>query len=336
MKKLFIFLSIFILFTIDTLAYVDFDELPQDGTYAFTDDFTDVKLKKNYVIWETPRELAIVTSDSDIYIYEHALSYYLGCKGQNCKEVIAYKYQKNSKGQYVYSSKSDKYIIKYNMNTERMQKVWSTSDKVSYKLIFTDLTTYYSNNPIKEKYTNFDLPKKELPRIHKNKLVGKRDVLDDIAKGFDSLFGGLGRWFNDLFNILDNIKESILSIPQLIIDGILDGLKALFIPSDNFFKEKFDNFNSKIANAFNLDISKFNVLNSGSKELDSFTFDYMNTKVTLLDKEKLNKGLELVRPYIQGFFYLLILLYNLNQFLSLFGQSKSTEGGSTSDSWINN
>lgn len=320
MKKLIIFISIFFMFTINIFAYVDFGDLGQHGTYQFIDDFSDVKLLKNYVVWETDNELAIVTSDGDIYIYEYALTYYLGCRGDKCKDIVVYKYLKNSQGQYLFQSKSDKYAIRYNMNTNLMQKVWSTTEKVSYSQIFTNLKTYYSNNPIKEKYTNFDMPKRVLPSKFKSKLVPKGDILEDISKGLDGLLGGIGGYFNSLFSWLGDILESIKNIPNAIIDGLTSLLQSLFIPSDNFFKDIFTNFQNKFNDIFNIK-SNFLDFDIRSHSIDDSNFTLVTQWGTfkIIDTSFIDKGIKVVRPYLRGFFGFLIAVYNFNQFATFIG-----------------
>lgn len=320
MKKIIIFISIFLLFTTTTLAYVDFTELGQEGTYAFVDDFSDIKLKKNYAIWETDKELAIVTSDGDIYIYEHALTYYLGCKGEKCKEVVAYKYAKNSKGQYTYQSKSDRYAIRYTSSNSIMQKVWSSTESINYKEIFTNLKTYYSNNPIKESYLNFNMPKKVLPTKFKSKLGTKGDILEDISKGIDGLLGGIGGYFNSLFSWLGDILESIKNIPNAIIDGMTSLLQSLFIPSDNFFKDIFTNFQNKFNDIFNIK-SNFLDFDIRSHSIDDSNFTLVTQWGTfkIIDTSFIDKGIKVVRPYLRGFFGFLIAVYNFNQFASFIG-----------------
>lgn len=61
-------------------------------------------------------------------------------------------------------------------------------------------------------------------------------------EGLSDVTSGIKSSITSVFNIIKNIYDFIVSIPQLIIDGITEVLKTLFIPQNNYFNEKITNF----------------------------------------------------------------------------------------------
>lgn len=66
----------------------------------------------------------------------------------------------------------------------------------------------------------------------------------------------------------------------------------------------------------------------GSGNVDgSFTLHGVGTFTqTFADMSFLGDGIEYFRPYIRGFFVLLLLFYNLDEFLSFIGLGRATRG----------
>jgi len=126
--------------------------------------------------------------------------------------------------------------------------------------------------------------------------------------------------------------EFIKSIPPLI----LDGLKALFIPSDGEIEGVID----EIKTAFNdkLGVGQWSVDSAFGAEKameDSTTtlqFGGYTFTVKLIDWSYVKNALGKFRPYIRGFLAFLLCLYSTNQFLGLIGQpTLSTIGSSVPD-----
>lgn len=61
-------------------------------------------------------------------------------------------------------------------------------------------------------------------------------------EGLSDVTSGIKNSITSVFNIIKNIYDFIVSIPQLIIEGITEVLKTLFIPENNYFNEKITNF----------------------------------------------------------------------------------------------
>lgn len=108
---------------------------------------------------------------------------------------------------------------------------------------------------------------------------GLDDIEDSIDKGFDSIQGEISGGSGDVVDAVDGVKDSVDSVGddivqwgQNIVTGItngvtniqntiveqtevlgnfiLDGLKSLFIPSEGYFKDLFDDLNEFFSDVF--------------------------------------------------------------------------------------
>ena len=108
---------------------------------------------------------------------------------------------------------------------------------------------------------------------------GLDDIEDSIDKGFDSIQGEISSGSDEVVDAVDGVKDSVDSVGddivqwgQNIVTGItegvtniqetiveqtetlgnfiLDGLKSLFIPSEGYFKELFDDLNEFFSDVF--------------------------------------------------------------------------------------
>jgi hypothetical protein len=55
---------------------------------------------------------------------------------------------------------------------------------------------------------------------------------------------------------------------------------------------------------------------------------------TIIDTSTYKKVIKEIRPYIRGFLALLLVLFNVNQFLALIGQSPISLTGKVGDSYV--
>ena len=107
----------------------------------------------------------------------------------------------------------------------------------------------------------------------------------------------------------------------MIVDGISDLLKSLFIPNENFFINKFNDLKNKFSSAFNIPVNVFDGLGGSSSNISSSDFVLETEWGTfkLLDFSHLDSAIVKVKPIFRAFFNFLLILYNFNQFLSLIG-----------------
>lgn len=120
--------------------------------------------------------------------------------------------------------------------------------------------------------------------------------------------------FNAFSDTLGKIVDGILSIPEAVGEFI----KNLFVPKDGEMDKALD----KLKSAFGGLLYSYELtsLATGSKEFGDITCTLYGKKVTILDASLVLKGVGFFRSIIRGFIALLLVLFNVNQFLGFIGQ----------------
>lgn len=150
---------------------------------------------------------------------------------------------------------------------------------------------------------------------------------DDTTNNEDSIDSGtLWGWLSGLADKLTSVVENIKALPGLIIDGILNGLREIFIPDtvelENTLDAMVDNIGSQLGVQFNT----LDRLYEREAAPEDVNIDYnlpgvgvLNLKI--LDTDFLIDGVAMMRPYIRGFMVLLLVLFNWSQVLSFIDQN---------------
>lgn len=118
--------------------------------------------------------------------------------------------------------------------------------------------------------------------------------------------------------------NAIISIPQKIIELLVEALKSLFIPKDGFFTSNFNDFKDKISIklGFATYVEMFKSLSahvSGSVDFGGF-----------IDLSIWDKYLPTLQNYIRGFIYALGLIFNIKMIVWMVRGSTPIEGGGKS------
>lgn len=137
-----------------------------------------------------------------------------------------------------------------------------------FVLYFSYVRQYQNSTPVSDE-----------ERFQDDVVGGLDDINDDINKGFESIQGEISSGTDDVVDAVDGVKDSVDSVGddivqwgQNIVTGItegvtniqetiveqtetlgnfiLDGLKSLFIPSEGYFKELFDDLNEFFSDVF--------------------------------------------------------------------------------------
>lgn len=161
---------------------------------------------------------------------------------------------------------------------------------------------------------------------------------NDSSNLWDKL-GGIG-------SALGTLVEKISNLPQLIADsikgfftdlkdGVLNGIKSIFIPDTDAIQASFNSFLFELKSKFGFDTSFFeDVLGEDGKPVTDIEGDYNihgvgNMKLKFFDTEYLVQGVEYFRPFIRGFLVLLMAFYNIKMVLSFFRQDAGLVTGKT-------
>ena len=124
----------------------------------------------------------------------------------------------------------------------------------------------------------------------------------------------IGDFFNRLFGYFNTLLSTIADVAKKIVTSLLEGLKELlkelFLPSDNYFNDKFTALKQKALSKFGIDnvSSSINALSVPSSPFSDFYVK--GTKV--LDMSFLNSSIPTIKKYTDGFFWFLLILYNIN------------------------
>lgn len=162
---------------------------------------------------------------------------------------------------------------------------------------------------------------------------------------------GLGSLFSALSEKVVAVKETLSGIPSLIkdyivdlrdtvldklrsiIQGILDlpekigdAIKGLFLPSDGFIEGKIEHFREKLL-GMGIDTYDMGSIFNTEEPFADITCTIRGQTVTIVRMDVVDKVVKKFRPIIRGFMWLMLVFYNINQFLHFIGQEGMTLGG---------
>lgn len=141
----------------------------------------------------------------------------------------------------------------------------------------------------------------------------------------DPVFSGSGGGgiidISGIISGLKNLLNGILSLPEKIASLLLDGIKLLFIPSEGFLQEKVDFVVNKFKTAFGITPFDMSFMFSSEKSFSDIEINIMGASGTIVDTSYLIDAISGFRKIIRGFIALLLVFYNINQFLGIIGQA---------------
>lgn len=120
---------------------------------------------------------------------------------------------------------------------------------------------------------------------------------------------------------LSGIAEKIAGLPALIANALLDGIKSIFIPDTDYINTEFDKLKQEIQLAFGISAYDMDLIFNKEIAFSDVTVTMYGMECTVVKTDKLKQVILAVRPYIRGFIVLLMVFYNINQFLMLIGQA---------------
>lgn len=136
---------------------------------------------------------------------------------------------------------------------------------------------------------------------------------------------GLTEFFNKMTTSLKNLNDSIIHLPQNILNGIIDlivpdieNMKTSFNDFIDYMTTKFG-FNSLIDTLHTLVDSSLNGSSVGAADLNKdFSINYNNTtiplKFSLPFSNIINDSTKnIFDGYLKGFFFILLIFYNLSE-----------------------
>ena len=107
----------------------------------------------------------------------------------------------------------------------------------------------------------------------------------------------------------------------MIGSAILDGIKEIFVPDSDYINKQFDLVKKEFQTAFGISAYDMNLIFNKEVAFSDIKVSMYGHECTIVKTDKLKEVILAVRPYIRGFIVLLMVFYNINQFLMLIGQA---------------
>lgn len=116
------------------------------------------------------------------------------------------------------------------------------------------------------------------------------------------------------------IADTVAQIPTKLAElpnKFIDGIKGIFVPDEGVVDEYFENVRLECMKLLvSYDLER---LFEDETEINDVKITVYGKEAVILDSGVLKEGIVYFRPYIRGFLVLLLVLFNVNQFLSLIG-----------------
>lgn len=127
--------------------------------------------------------------------------------------------------------------------------------------------------------------------------------------------------FSTVTGVVQNIFNSVIQIPN----KILDGLKWLFVPSEDKINKSIQTLSNTFKSTFGVDSYDIsNIFGTETEIADqqaTISVGGYEFTLTVFNVKYLVRAISTFRPVIRGFIIFLLILYNINQFLALIRQA---------------
>lgn len=150
----------------------------------------------------------------------------------------------------------------------------------------------------------------------------------DVVNAIISLPSAIWQFFDSILNdILQAIKDLITLLKQLLID--------LFVPSDTYFREHFDDLREQLKPYMSVDDFN-NIFNKeySSDDVQDYYFYFMGSKICI-PLSLYNNIKSTVLPWIRGVMYFLLVLFNLKSIYSIVRGGSLMKDLNTVDNAVN-
>lgn len=127
--------------------------------------------------------------------------------------------------------------------------------------------------------------------------------------------------FSTVTGVVQNIFNSVVQIPN----KILDGLKWLFIPSEDEINKSIQTLSNTFKSTFGVDSYDISDIFGTETEIAdqqaTISVGGYEFNLTVFNVKYLVLAISTFRPVIRGFIVFLLILYNINQLLALIRQN---------------
>ena len=131
---------------------------------------------------------------------------------------------------------------------------------------------------------------------------------------------------SSIVNKLSDVAEKIANLPTLLIEGIVEGIKSVFVPDVDYIESKVQYLRDEFL-ALGVGFYDMSDIFNQEKPFTDITATIRGQEVVLVNMDIADKAVQEFRGIIRGFIVLLLVIYNYNQFMGFIGQQGLTLGG---------
>ena len=146
-------------------------------------------------------------------------------------------------------------------------------------------------------------------------------VWDFVKEIPGQVWGFFENAFSTVTGVVQNIFNSVVQIPN----KILDGLKWLFIPSEDEINKSIQTLSNTFKSTFGVDSYDISDIFGTETEIAdqqaTISVGGYEFNLTVFNVKYLVRAISTFRPVIRGFIVFLLILYNINQLLALIRQN---------------
>ena len=145
-----------------------------------------------------------------------------------------------------------------------------------------------------------------------------KNILEGIKTAIGAVAGAVYDFFSPAIEFIKGILNNIIEFWKGLANLITNAVKRVFIPDDGVIESIMDrlkaNFNGLLVS---YDLKG---LVTSSKMFSDITITMNKKTMTVIDSSVIDTAIKHFRPIIRGFMVLLLILFNVNQFLAFIGQ----------------
>lgn len=150
---------------------------------------------------------------------------------------------------------------------------------------------------------------------------GLKFLFDGIVSAVKAVAGAVWAFFSDPIGSLVSGFTSLLSFLGGLVSAIGDLLKALFVPSDDFFDSKFNMLSKTLGTRVKTQdyeelLASLQVATRASS-LPDMTATIMGHQLTIVDMSWYSDYQTTIYGWVRGVMFVLLLFYNINQVYKL-------------------
>ena len=138
-------------------------------------------------------------------------------------------------------------------------------------------------------------------------------LTDDESAGDDENNSEESGFWHTVIDGINSVVEGIANIGSGILNGLKELLLSLFVPEQDYFNNKFEQIKTKFLDRVGIETSAFDELKSVTAEDIHFEGTVLGLNVKFIDLSFLEGFLSVFHDIVRGFFYPLLIFYNMDQ-----------------------